>query len=472
MTMPRPLTLLVCVATLSPSLLAAAGLDKEAKKWLESVAPLILLDELKVYEGLKDKADQAEFQKLFWARRDPDITTPENEYQAEYEKARALADERFKVAGPRGSATDCGRALILLGEPTEVKKGDPDDATVSHDHPDGGGRSPETWHYKSDRFSGGEGVISFDAGCMGPRTDAFRKQMDRVAAGKVVNPNIDYRVGKDGHLTRLADLLPKPSAAQALLKTPREDFALGTQVAFLKGQGGSVLVGLVHGDATGLAEAGATKLQVVLCAQAADAQGKVAAFAEQAVDAVLGADGVFVGTFRIVVKPGTYTLKAGALEPKSGKGSVSQTSVEVPDFAKGELTATSWLLQGVEDKNEASDPVDPYAASTLGTARLIPHLGQIFTKAQSVWFFYQYYDPKVDEQTHKAAVLASAAVFRRTALLAKTEDQTFETPVGGTTVGPISLASYIPGSYRMQVKLVDKVGGKEVIQDIPFEVAK
>jgi len=463
MTVRRPALLLA-------SLLAAAGpasasLDKEAKKWLEGVSPIILADEQKVYEGLKDKNDQLEFQKIFWARRDPDLGTPENEYQVQYEKVHAEAEQRFKVAG--GAATDCGKVLILLGEPAEVKRG-----TESSDP---GTRAPEMWHYRGEKFAGGEATIAFNQTCAGPTTDAFRKQLDRIAGEKVVHPNIDYRFEKDGHLVKLADLLPKPSPAQTLLKTPRQDFQVSTQTAYLKAQGsGTALLGLVRGDASGLAAeaAGASKkLRVVVCAQAEDADGKVAAFTDQDVDADVGPDGAFVASFRMGLKPGKYTLKAGALEPKSGKGSIAEMPIEVPDFNSGALSATMFLLDSVEEK-ASPDPADAYSAFTLGRARLVPHVGHSYSKSQQMWFFYQYYDAQADEKTGKAAISASATIYRGTAALAKSQDQTFDSVVGGTTIGPIDLSAYFPGKFKVQVKITDTVSKKDLTQELPFDLTK
>jgi len=79
----RPtLALALAVLSLAPAAARADKLDKEDKKWLDEVKPLMLPDEEKTFRDLKDKADRLEFQKIFWARRDPDLDTTENEYQA------------------------------------------------------------------------------------------------------------------------------------------------------------------------------------------------------------------------------------------------------------------------------------------------------------------------------------------------------------------------------------------------------
>ncbi len=97
---------------------------------------------------------------------------------------------------------------------------------------------PQTWTYRDrpgQTFQGGKAVIAFDADCRAP--GGFSSQLDRVAAARVLQPNIDYRTGKDGRLVKLADLLPRDTAARALFKQPREDFPLAAQALVPQGRG-------------------------------------------------------------------------------------------------------------------------------------------------------------------------------------------------------------------------------------------
>jgi GWxTD domain-containing protein len=451
---------------------ALLALDKEDKKWLDEVRPIMLTDEEKSYRNLKEKADRLEFQKIFWARRNPDLDAPQNEYQAEYQKAVAEADTKFKVAGRPGSTTDCGRVFILLGKPDEVKK---EEGSVSP-----GLRPAETWIYRdrpNQTFAGGQAQIAFDGECKFPMGSRASEQLNRVAESKIAHPNIDYRLNKDGRLVKLADLLPKPTAAQALLKNPRQDFPVSTQVVFLKVQdGGSAVLGMVRGEAAGLTveEVGGKKVaKVVVAAQALDENGKVAAFAEQPTTAPV-VDGALVGSYRMGLKAGKYTLKAGALDEKTGKGSVAMIPLEVPNFNKGELTlGTLLLLQDVEELPAGGnpDPQHPYGAFTLGSARLIPHFGQTFSKNDSISIFYQFYDLKVDEATGKASGTASLSILRDgKTTVAKAPEQSIETVVGGNVVGPVPLAKYDPGKYVVQLKVTDKLAKKDLAQEVPFEI--
>jgi hypothetical protein len=173
------------------------------------------------------------------------------------------------------------------------------------------------------------------------------------------------------------------------------------------------------------------------------------------------------------LKPGKYTLRAGALDEKTGKGSVASIPIEVPNFNRGELSmATLILLQEVEDLPPGTnpDPQNPYAAYTIGSARLIPHFGPTFSKTDSVSFFYQLYDLKLDEATGKASGTATLSILKDGKTpVAKAPEQSLETAVAGTVVGPVPL-KYDPGKYVVQLRVTDRLAKKDQVQEVPFEI--
>jgi GWxTD domain-containing protein len=446
----------------------ADKLDKESKAWLDGVAPIMLPDEEKTYRDLKDKQDRQEFQKIFWARRDPDLETPANEYQAAYEAARTAADTKFKLARP-GSQTDCGRVFILLGEPDEVKK----QPVGESPGPRGGG---ELWTYKDRpgvKFKGGQIEIPLDGDCRLPQGANFNLQLNRLAEDRIAHPNINYRTGKDGHIVKLADQLPKPSPARALMKAPRQDFPLAAEAAFLKVEdGGTLLLGLVRGEATGLTVSGSggkKTAKVIVAAEAVGEDGKSAANTEQPTNVEIGADGVFAAGFRLSLKPGKYSLKVGALEETSQKGSVATVAIEAPDFNKGELSMASLLLlSDVQEAPPGDHPLEAFRMSP--THRFIPRFGGVFQKAESLSFFYQFYDPQVDPATGKPASTASVQIFKEGKPASRPADQDWDTSVAGQVIGPIPLEDFQPGKYTVKVRVTDKVAKKEILKEAPFEV--
>ncbi len=459
-----------------PPARSADKADKADKQWPDTVRALILPEEEKTYKALKDAADRKEFQKIFWARRDPDLETPENEFQlTEFEPRKAEADKRFAgIRGP-GSTTDCGRVFILLGEPDSVQKQQEDAPTM----PMPGQRHPENWTYRDkpgQTIKGGQVVISFGPSCDVPH--AFQEDLRRIAEIKIVRPDLAYRFDSSRRLVKLEDLLPKPSPAQTLLKTPREDFPVAVRVLYLKeGSGGTVLFGVVRGEASGLTveQSGANKtVRVVLAARTVGENGKAAGFAEQAIVAPVRADGSFAGVFKIGMKPGKYTLSAGALDDKSGKGALSSQPIEVPDLNKGELSMGSvLLLSDVEDlkPDAAVDRTHPFGAFQVGNTLLHAFPPGPLPKSASLTIFYQLYDLRVDEATGKADTTVSLDITKAGKPVAKASAASFETPVAGQAIGPIDLAGFEPGQYAVRLKIRDNVAKINKTEETPFELA-
>lgn len=93
-------------------------LDPDSRQFLEMISYIILPVEEKIFREMPLE-DRGEFIRDFWARRDPDPTTPENEYRLTYYERLRTAAKAFGKGGP-GWKTDRGRIYILLGPPTNV----------------------------------------------------------------------------------------------------------------------------------------------------------------------------------------------------------------------------------------------------------------------------------------------------------------------------------------------------------------
>jgi GWxTD domain-containing protein len=454
---------------LSAPAVEAQKMDKEHKKWLEGVKPIILADEEKTYKDLKDKGDQDEFQKIFWARRDPDLETPANEYQAEYEAARAAADTKYRIGATPGSQTDCGRIALLLGEPDEVKRL-PGEGPVAR-------RTAETWTFRDRpglKFKDGHVEIDVDENCNLPQGARFAEQLARVAEAKIAHPNLGFPKGPDGKLVKLVDQLPKPTPIMALLKTPRQDFAGSAKAAlFLRSPGGaSYVAGLARVDpnAVSVEEAGGKKTaRVVLGVQAVDEAGKSVSTSERDVTAEVAADGSAIVSYGMALKPGKYTLNVGVLDPKTSKGSVVSEQVDVPDFGADELTITPLLVLR-EVSEGAGTAQDAMAAFTLGNTRFIPNFGNVFKPEESVNVIAALYNAPSKADTGKPSFTYSYSIAKDGKPIAETEAFTSESAQETPSVGPVPLAKYGPGKYTVKLKVKDHVGGKEYTKEAPFEV--
>ena len=465
----RRLILLVLFAGLGTALPArAAKLDKKSKRWLGEVRAIILPEEDRLYRELQDRSERKEFERIFWGRRDPDLETKDNEYRKTFDAARGQADERYRAAGRAGSRTDCGRVFILMGEPDKV---DRQSGGLNR-----GPSSPQVWTYL-DRpgftFADGKLMIAFDSECR-LTNEAFHKQLDRVAAGLVAHPNLAYKVEKGRIAIKLEDMLPKPTAAQALLKEPRQDFPLEAQTGYLKVADGSTLIqALVKADAADFTIEeldGQRLVRAVVCAQAVRPDGTVASFAERAVDALVKDDGSLVASYKMQVKPGTYTIKSGLLEEATGRGSIVSQSFEAPNLDTGQLAVASLLV--LEDITDVAEPdaKHAYDAYTLGGTRLVPRFGRSFKQSESASFFSQVYDGQLDAETGKPSVTLSLSLRNAKRVVAKAGDANFDTPVAGNVVGPVPLAKYEPGAYTAKLEVRDNVAAQELVVEVPFTI--
>jgi GWxTD domain-containing protein len=462
------LALAVAALSLAPAAARADKLDKEDKKWLDEVRPLMLPDEEKTFRDLKDKSDRLEFQKIFWARRDPDLDTPENEFQSGYNGTRLEVDRQFKVGGQAGSTTDCGRVYILLGKPDEMKQDKNTGDAPSL-------RPAEIWTYRDrpgQTFAGGQVQIAFEKDCQLPQGARLGEQLNRVAESKIAHPNLGYAKTPDGHITKLADQLPKPSPAQTLLKTPRQDFPSSAQNSMMlrSPEGATYVAGIIRATAVPH-DAGAKTVPVNVAVQALDAQGKVALQKDRQANGEIGEDGSLLASYGVTLRPGKYTLHVGVLDPKTGKGSAASMPLEVPDLAEGELEIMPLVvLSNIQEGSATPDPKDPMADFILGPNRLTPSFDNVFAKSGSMSVIGAVYNAVKDPTTGKGSIKWGFTIMKDGKPVAKTEDQVVEADVASPSIGPVPLGNFAPGKYVVQLQVRDNVAKKDYTKDAPFEV--
>ncbi len=87
------------------------------RRWLEQdVVYVISSQERAVFEKLTTEDEKAVFIEQFWRNRDPDPSTPANEFRDEHYRRIAYANENF-AAGKPGWKTDRGMVYIKFGPP-------------------------------------------------------------------------------------------------------------------------------------------------------------------------------------------------------------------------------------------------------------------------------------------------------------------------------------------------------------------
>lgn len=191
--------------------------------------------------------------------------------------------------------------------------------------------------------------------------------------------------------------------------------------------------------------------------------------------------------------PGTYDVYLAMKErlpekaPKSqvAKMGVVKQQIVVPDFMNGEINTSSVL---VTDKvNMLDGPLSPEQARerpfVFGTQELLPAADMEFTKGEELSIFFQVYNAGLDE-AGKPNIVMEYEFHKKEGdaekFFNKTNPQTISAanlppqfdpakfPVpGGITV---PLASFGEGTFRLAIKISDKVSGKTLTRDVNFVV--
>ena len=121
------------------------------KTWLNEEVPYIITDqERRAFLSLSNDEERDAFIEQFWARRNPDPNSPENEYKEEHYRRIAYANEHF-AAGKPGWKTDRGRIYIMWGPPDSIDS-HPSGGMYERPPEEGGGETStfpfEVWHYR------------------------------------------------------------------------------------------------------------------------------------------------------------------------------------------------------------------------------------------------------------------------------------------------------------------------------------
>ena len=485
------------VAATAPG--SAEGPAVDTRRFPKLAHLLLLPEEQALLKELKDDKDRREFQKIFWARRDPTPGTSANEFEDNVRAVWKHADDIFSYANQKGSETGCGQVLALLGRPEDLLgKGDvPRQPGVQvtgrggRELPAGPGpgrqfdnmaylregstREPETWVYR-DRpglpfhFTGAELRVLFDPECRFGEGGILADDLRRAAAVLVTRTDLAYNRGPDGHLVPLSAQRGTAAGALDLLTTPRSDFALAaeTKLVMRAPKGEALVAGLARfpPPAAGGAAPGGASLAV----RATDASQHVVSAARDSLVAP-AADGSFVASWSLSLKPGRYQVTVAGLLPETTQGSTSTLDVEVPDFGGKALAASPLVLYPDEPPAAgAANARDPYAAMLLGPLRLRPRFGNVFAPTDALMVVATLYGAKPDAGTGQAALRARYSILKDGKPVARGAEDAFTTPDAVASVGPIPLAAYAPGAYVVRLDVTDAVATQSLRQEVPFEI--
>jgi GWxTD domain-containing protein len=497
---PALFVLLTAGATL------AASRDVDTRRFPRLARIFLLPDEAAVLKDLKDEKDRLEFQRIFWARRDPTPGTPTNEFEDNVRTVWTGSDDLFSYPGQKGSETGCGQLLALLGKPEEVvgkgaarkeaPQADAERPSSSSNAAalaapgsgrtfdsmaylrEGATREPETWVYRDRpglpyKFTRAELRIDLDSECRyAEGAGILGDDLRHAAEAFVTRPDIAYAKGPDGHLLPLAAAAVSTGAAagaRALLAAPRTDFPLAAEskLVMRAPKGEAYVAGLVAARPG----VGGGPARLSLATEAKDASGKAVANATRETTAVVQADGSLVASWGLALKPGKYTVSVAATTPDA-KGAVSNLEVDVPDFGGAALASSPLVLYPDEPAAGGGkpDPRDPFAAFQMGGQLLHPRYGNAFSSKDGLLVVAAVYGARTDPATGQAALKTRFSILKDGKPVARGAEDAFTTSDAVASVGPIPLAGYAPGAYVVRLDVTDGVSKETLRREAPLDI--
>lgn len=137
--------------------LASPGVDRSYRVWAKGPERWLMLpEEERAFRRLRNDREAARFVAEFWHRRDPHPEQPGNSLLDRFRQRVEAADRLYAEGKVRGSLTERGRALLLLGPPTVVRLSQQSAPVWDPQRPARHRRyavrqvSVESWHYRTE----------------------------------------------------------------------------------------------------------------------------------------------------------------------------------------------------------------------------------------------------------------------------------------------------------------------------------
>ena len=500
------------------------------EKWLKEDVRYIITDEEKaVFQSLSTPEEKEQFIEQFWFRRDPDPTTPVNEFKEEHYRRIAYANEHF-TSGDLGWRTDRGRIYILHGPPDnietrptggvyvrKIQEGGGITSTYPYEkwtyrHLEGIGEnvelefvdSTETGQYKLAVFDWEkDALIQFPGEGGGPTlaeqtglsTKAYRPAFIPAAGGAGYNPQEWYRSLTDTPFARyekiakvggapvekyqdLKELVKVNVLYETLPFQVKADYFRLNEVEDLV----AVTIMVNNSELTFQPE---DERQVARMGIYAVVSGMTNRIAYEFEDDVVvrsrpeelaemrNRQSVYQKIFPLERK-GRYKLDLVVKDLGSGKVGVARQSLDLLKGTGDELFLSSLLLSdSIKPLNQVPERDEMFV---LGDVKVLPRPGHIFAPSMPLGVYFQVYNVQFDQMTGDPDVAVTYRLLQDGRELARAEDQAGESIYYVSNrrivvLKELSLAGLEPGKYQVQIDVEDRLGGRKTSTVETFQVA-
>jgi len=502
---------LVLLATALPCFSAGLTLYKDWNKSPE-FSGLAVESEQKEWKKIASDEEAERFIQLFWAKRDPDLKTPVNEFKIAFDQRVKEADQLFGLPRTRGALTERGKLYVLVGSPKNLLrvagiKPQPQPFAAPGQIPPPPnapgtsiGESLATFIYEAAQLPEWAGMKSLRAEFIvesasdyvsGTGVGGVRRLETKARQASIRNPSLK----EAPHFKTAAELETERKAAEAAAAEALKGPVLTAPVR-------EALVGLLAKEDTGLlsllpivgrdreprlqvqlfvpSSAGSPGADSKLAILVRDDAGADAVRFEEttALEATAGGS---VTSREFAVLPGSYGVAAGVFDGSSKLLFSARRKVSVAaagtDFSLSPLVVAASFSPAAKGKTDEAFTLNGNHFVTKG-GRLDPEDGLLFV--------VRVYNPKVDTAT-KTIRISRTVKIKPKGAPAMEVPQPADQPVAvpdskdGTELISFDVAAEViqanlgeylrkPGDYDLQVAITDQVAQKTIEASTTFTV--
>ena len=478
--------------------LRAGEFDAPTTGWREGPVRYILSrEEDTSYRRLKSREERAAFIQRFWASRDPDTSTPDNEFRDLFYRRVEFAVRAFTTESTKpGWKTDRGKIYILLGPPDDfderVSQRTDTQAIIwtYRDPPPGTMASPNTQvtflrdpsgEYlltSGTRLFSNESAMSLALALQAlqvksppelrPSADALARSAAPDQIGPTTPPGAHHAGGAPSSgggagVTGTADEAPA-SGESGPLRAHADLFRTGDRRTL-------VVLTVWLKDSEPAATRGETAIVARLAGEGPHPRSYAlegaTALRPGAGDLGLGPDGTRLYQGGVIVEPDTYTVDYAMAVAGQALQPVLTDIVVVPSPPIEAGLAVGPVALATHFERLADSAAPEYSAPfNLGRMRIVPRLGDLLTSGEDLSFYYQVLGAATDPIGGRPDLDLEYRLFRvPPGEGGPAADQPFGRAIHLTgeqaLLQGFSLATtgWPPGAYRLQVSITDNLSG-------------
>jgi GWxTD domain-containing protein len=496
-------------------------LDTPYKTWLnEDVVYIITPEERAVFLQLGTNEEREQFIEQFWLRRSGNPDLPDNDFKEEHYRRIAYANEHF-ASGIPGWKTDRGRIYIIWGKPDEIES-HPTGGTYDRPMEEGGGSTStypwETWRYRYlegvgenvilefvDPSGSGEYHMTMDpsekdallhvpgAGLsllesmgMASKTDRFTRSdgtnLPTSLGGTPASLNEFNRLELYAKVQRPPEVKYKDLEAVVTSRMVRDQLRFHYRTDFLKVTSDTVLVPITvqipNNQLSFKTKEGVHSAELNIFGRVTTLTGRVVQTFEDSVMKdypeslfAMSVKQTSIYQKSLPLRPGLYRLDLVIKDVNTGNVGAENTRLAVPRYEEDKLQASTLIL---------ADQIEHVPAKQVGAGQFVigsskvrPRMDADFTTNDKLGIYWQVYNLKPDEKTHKSDANFVYTVKKGEQQVMQYKESTADMKQTGDQVTIerlLPLATLAPGKYTLEVTATDKLTQTSISKSADFSV--